>query len=329
MTKLKAEFMQQYYDIHGIPLRSRLIAYLPQLNRLAIRVRPAANFMMRTSLFKKVVGIAPSRNLPSLSPKTLSRRTAKGTPQPETEPQKRVYLYNDEFTNYNESDLGIKAIFLLTKLGYEVKIPVHRESGRTYLSKGLVRTAKKIATKNVSLLKDIVSQETPLIGIEPSTILTFRDEYPELVEKELQPAAKKLGENALLFEEFFSAEIEKGNITAEQFTAEKREILLQGHCQQKAVASTAPTLKMLSLPENYAVKEIPSGCCGMAGSFGYEKEHFELSMKIGEMVLFPAVRKASENCIIAAPGTSCRHQIKDGAGKSAKHPVEILYEALK
>ncbi len=328
MTKLKAEFMQQYYDIHGIPLRSRLIAYLPQLNRMAMWVRPVANFMMRTSLFKKAIGIAAPRNLPSLSKKTLLSQTGKNIPGPEAEPKKRVYLYNDEFTNFNESDIGIKAILLLTKLGYEVKIPKHRESGRTFLSKGLVRTAKKIATKNVNLLRDIISEETPLVGIEPSTILTFRDEYPELVDEELQPAARKLGKNALLFEEFFSAEIEKGNISPERFTAEKREILLQGHCQQKAIASTAPTIKMLSLPKNYAVKEIPSGCCGMAGSFGYEKEHYELSMKIGEMVLFPAVRKAAENCIIAAPGTSCRHQIKDGAGKNAKHPLEILYEAL-
>lgn len=328
MTKLKAEFMQQYYDIHGIPLRSRLIAYLPQLNRMAMWVRPVANFMMRTSLFKKAIGIAAPRNLPSLSKKTLLSQTGKNIPGPEAEPKKRVYLYNDEFTNFNESDIGIKAILLLTKLGYEVKIPKHRESGRTFLSKGLVRTAKKIATKNVNLLRDIISEETPLVGIEPSTILTFRDEYPELVDEDLQPAARKLGKNALLFEEFFSAEIEKGNISPERFTAEKGEILLQGHCQQKAIASTAPTIKMLSLPKNYAVKEIPSGCCGMAGSFGYEKEHYELSMKIGEMVLFPAVRKAAENCIIAAPGTSCRHQIKDGAGKNAKHPLEILYEAL-
>ncbi len=328
MTKLKAEFMQQYYDIHGIPLRSRLIAYLPQLNRLAVWIRPIANFMMHTSLFKKAIGIATPRNLPSLSKKTLSNLARKNNFLPETEPKKRVYLYNDEFTNFNESDIGIKAIFLLTKLGYEVKIPKHRESGRTFLSKGLVRTAQKIATENVNLLKDIVTDETPLLGIEPSTILTFRDEYPELVNEALQPAARNLARNALLFEEFFSAEIEKGNILPEQFTDQKTEILLQGHCQQKAVASTAPTIKMLSLPKNYSVKEIPSGCCGMAGSFGYEKEHYELSMKIGEMVLFPAIRKASTNCIIAAPGTSCRHQIKDGAGKNAKHPVEILYEAL-
>jgi Fe-S oxidoreductase len=192
----------------------------------------------------------------------------------------------------------------------------------------LVRTSKKIATENVNLLKDIISEKKPLVGIEPSAILAFRDEYPDLVDSTLQPAATELGKNALLFEEFIAAEIDKGNIIAEQFTSEVKQILLHGHCQQKAVASTEPSKKMLSLPKNYAVKEIPSGCCGMAGSFGYEKEHYDLSMKIGEMVLFPAVREAEEKVIISAPGTSCRHHIKDGTGKQAKHPVEVLYEAL-
>jgi len=328
MAKLKAEFLQHYYDIHGIPLRSRLVAWLPRLNKLGMLLRPVTNFVMKTTVFKKFLGIETRRNLPTLSKITLSRRTAQGIPMPDKEPKGKVYLFNDEFTNFNESDIGIKAILLLTKLGYEVKIPVHRESGRTFLSKGLVRTSKKIAVENVNLLKDIVSEETPLVGIEPSAILAFRDEYPELVDKDLQPAAEKLGQNALLFEEFIAVEIDKGNINSDLFTRQKKEILLHGHCQQKAVASTEPTKKMLSLPVNYSVKEIPSGCCGMAGAFGYEKEHYDLSMKIGEMVLFPAVRQAEEKVIISAPGTSCRHQIKDGTGKSAKHPLEILYEAL-
>ncbi|TNF44212.1 MAG: FAD-binding oxidoreductase, partial [Bacteroidetes bacterium] len=328
MAKLKAEFLQQYYDIHGIPLRSKLVAYLPRLNSLAVLVRPLSNFMMNTSLLKKSIGFSEKRSVPKLSKITLNRWTSNGIPLPQTEIKGKIYLFNDEFTNYNESDIGIKAILLLTKLGYEVKIPVHKESGRTFLSKGLVRTSKKIATENVNLLKDIISEKTPLVGIEPSAILAFRDEYPDLVDSTLKTAATELGKNALLFEEFIAAEIDKGNITSEQFCSEEKHILLHGHCQQKAVASTEPSKKMLSLPKNYSVKEIPSGCCGMAGSFGYEKEHFDLSMKIGEMVLFPAVRGAEEKVIISAPGTSCRHHIKDGTGKHAKHPVEVLYEAL-
>jgi Fe-S oxidoreductase len=329
MAKLKAEFLQHYYDIHGIPMRSRLVAYLPRLNRLASQMGSFSNFIINSAPVKNFIGIAPQRKLPLLSELTLSRWTANGIPLPDTAPKGKVFLFNDEFTNYNESDIGIKAILLLTRLGYEVKIPLHRESGRTFLSKGLVRTSKKIATENVKLLKDIVSEQTPLVGIEPSAILAFRDEYPELVEKQLQPATEKLGKNALLIEEFFASEMAKGNITPQQFTKNEKQILLHGHCQQKAVASTNPTIQMLSLPENYSVKEIPSGCCGMAGSFGYEKEHYELSMKIGEMILFPAIRESGEATIVSAPGTSCRHQIKDGTGRKALHPVEVLYEALE
>jgi Fe-S oxidoreductase len=217
---------------------------------------------------------------------------------------------------------------LLEKLGYEVIIPKHEESGRAWLSKGFLREAKKIANKNIALLSPLVNAGTPLIGIEPSAILTFRDEYIDLADDDQFESAKKLAENVFMIDEFIDREIEKGNISKEQFTKEKRHIKLHGHCQQKALSSVAPSVKMLSLPENYSVDVIPSGCCGMAGSFGYEKEHYELSMKIGELVLFPAVRNQSENIIIAAPGTSCRHQVKDGTGRKALHPVEVLWEAL-
>lgn len=329
MAKIKAEFMQHYYDINGIPLRTKLIAYLPRLNKLAVLFRPISNFFMNLDIVKKSIGFHTNRPVPKLSKPTLNRWNNNRLISEPENTKGKVYLFNDEFTNYNESDIGIKAILLLTKLGYEVKIPKHQESGRTFLSKGLVRTSKKIATANVNYLKDIVSEETPLIGIEPSAILAFRDEYPELVDSGLKPDAEKLAANALLFEEFISREIENGNIVEDQFSSEKQDILLHGHCQQKSIASTKPTKRMLSLPKNYSVKEIPSGCCGMAGSFGYEKEHYELSMKIGEMVLFPAIREAAESVIISAPGTSCRCQIKDGTEKEAKHPVEILYEAIK
>ena len=329
MAKLKSEFLQHYYDIHGIPLRSRLVAYLPRLNKLAMMFLPISNTVMNTSLLKKAIGFSTKRTVPPLSKMTLSHWAGNGMPKPDMVSKGQVFLFNDEFTNYNESDIGIKAILLLTKLGYEVKIPVTKESGRTFISKGLVRVAKDIATENVNLLKEVVSEKTPLIGIEPSAILAFRDEYPELVEKELQVAAEKLGENTQLIDEFIADEIDKGNIDESNFTTEEKHILLHGHCQQKAVASTESSKKMLSLPVNYHVKEIPSGCCGMAGSFGYEKEHYDLSMQIGEMVLFPAVRAAKDNMIISAPGTSCRHHIRDGTGKTALHPIEVLYEALQ
>jgi Fe-S oxidoreductase len=217
---------------------------------------------------------------------------------------------------------------LLQKLGYKVEIPVHEESGRAWVSKGLIRQAQKIANKNVLLLKDIITEKTPLIGIEPSAILSFRDEYPDLVNDENLDAAKSLAKNSFYIDEFIAREIEKGNISKEQFTKEKKLIKLHGHCQQKSVSNLSDSVKALSLPENYTVETIPSGCCGMAGSFGFEKEHYDVSMKIGELVLFPTIRQQNSDTIIAAPGTSCRHQIKDGVHVRALHPVEVLYYAL-
>jgi len=247
-----------------------------------------------------------------------------------TEPgtRKKIYFFNDEFTNYLDTEIGIKAIQLLERLGYEVIIPEHEESGRAWLSKGLIRAAKKIANRNIQLLSILINDKTPLVGVEPSAILTFRDEYIDLADDENLEAAKTLSKNVFIIDEFIAAEIEKGNISKELFTKKQRKIKLHGHCQQKALASVLSSERILSFPENYSVETIPSGCCGMAGSFGYEKEHFDLSMKVGELVLFPAVRTADEQTIIAAPGTSCRHQVKDGTGRIAKHPVEILYEAL-
>jgi Fe-S oxidoreductase len=192
----------------------------------------------------------------------------------------------------------------------------------------LLKKAKKIAVTNVLLLKDTITHETPLVGIEPSAILSFRDEYLELVDQSLHDEAEKLSKNVFMIDEFLAREIDRGYITHEQFTKEKRLIKLHGHCQQKALGSTAATKRVLSLPEHYTVEEINSGCCGMAGSFGYEAEHYDIPMKIGELALFPSVREAADTSIITAPGTSCRQHIKDATGKTAVHPVEMLWEAL-
>lgn len=330
VAKLKAEFLQHYYDANGVPFRSRLIAWFNATSAAGSVWPGLYNFFMTNAtvskLVKRMSGFAVDRSMPKLYKTTLrkwfSKRKSAG------KGGKKVYLFCDEFTNYNDTEIGIKAIQLLERLGYEVIIPEHTESGRAWLSKGLLRNAKKIANKNISLLHALITSETPLIGIEPSAILTFRDEYIDLADDNNYEKAKALAKNVLLIDEFIAREIEKGNISADSFTKEKKQIKLHGHCQQKALSSVDPSSKLLSLPENYTVEIIASGCCGMAGSFGYEKEHYDLSMKVGELVLFPAVRNAPETTIIAAPGTSCRHQVKDGTGRKAKHPVEVLFEAL-
>lgn len=334
MAKLKAEFLQHYFDANRIPFRTKLIAGISRINEFGSHMPSITNFVLSNKItsgwIKKIAGFAPERSMPKLYRMTLRnylKNHAKTQPLT-AEVKGEVNLFSDEFTNYNDTEIGIKVVEILTRLGYKVNVPEHEISGRTYLSKGLVRKAKALSIKNVNLLKDLVTPETPLIGIEPSAILTFRDEYPDLVGKEMKAQAKTLAKSVFMFDEFIASETEKGNILSLQFTKEAKRIRVHGHCHQKALASVAPTLKMLSLPVNYKVEEIKSGCCGMAGSFGFEKEHYEISMKIGELVLFPEVRKSDEDVIIAAPGTSCRQQIFDGTGKKAYHPVEILYDAM-
>ena len=336
VAKLKAEFLQQYYDANGVPFRSKLIANFEKSARLGAIAPGIYNFFMTnghvSKWVKRISGFAEERSMPTLHKTTLRKWFAKHKEESKNSSApavgKKVYLFCDEFTNYNDVEIGIKTILLLEKLGYQVVIPVHQESGRAWLSKGLLREAKKIANKNISLLKDVVSSDAPLVGIEPSAILTFRDEYVDLADDELFDAAKKLASNTSMIEEFLANEQSKGNIKSSVFTTDKKLIKLHGHCQQKALSSVTTAGKLLTLPSNYHVDIIPSGCCGMAGSFGYEKEHYAVSMKIGELVLLPTVRKQPEDVIIAAAGTSCRHQIKDGTGRKALHPVEILFDAL-
>lgn len=335
MAKLKAEFLQHYYDANHVPLRSWLIANISKLNALAVPFSGLYNAILTSKvpskLMNKLIGFAPERSLPILYKYTLRKWLSKNLLKLNAtlaDDSKQVILFVDEFTNYNDVEIGIKAVKLLNRLGYKINVINHLESGRTYLSKGFLRKAKKIANKNVTIFKDIVTENSPLIGIEPSAILTFRDEYPDLVDIELKNASDSIAKNALLIDEFISREHERQPFDANIFTKEEKKIKLHGHCQQKSVASTKDTIAMLSIPENYSVSEIPSGCCGMAGSFGYEKEHYDLSMKVGELVLFPSIRETEESILISAPGTSCRHQIKDGTDKKAEHPIEILFEAL-
>jgi Fe-S oxidoreductase/FAD/FMN-containing dehydrogenase len=333
MAKLKAEFLQQYYDANGVPFRSRLISNFTNSAKIGALLPGLYNFMMTSGgvskLVKKFSGFAVERSMPTMYKLTLRKWFEKRKRATYNKQQtKKVYLFCDEFTNYNDTEIGIKAVLLLEKLGYNVIIPKHEESGRAWLSKGLLRKAKKIAQKNITILAPLICQETPLIGIEPSAILTFRDEYVDLADDDQLEAAKNLSSNVYLIDEFITKEIGKGNITKEQFTKDKKLVKLHGHCQQKAWGTLPSSVQMLSLPENYTVEIILSGCCGMAGSFGYEKEHYKISMQIGELILFPAIRKLEKDVIIAAPGTSCRHHIKDGTGANALHTAEVLYDAL-
>lgn len=333
IAKLKAEFLQHYHDAHGVPFRSRLVAGFSDGARLGSIAPRLYNLLFQfpplRRAFNSLVGFHPDRTLPKLNRITLRRWLRGRRPLAVTSHRGRVHLFCDEFTNYNDLDAGIATVELLERLGYEVILPRHVESGRASLSKGLLHRARKFAEDNVRMLSGVVTEDAPLIGIEPSAILGFRDEYPSLVESGLRGAAKTLAPHCLMLDEFIACEADRGNITPNSFTDESRTIHLHGHCHQKALSSVESTVRMLSLPRNYMVKVIRSGCCGMAGSFGYEAEHYQVSMNVGELVLFPAVRQASSSELLAAPGTSCRHQIHDGTGRVALHPAQCLHQALQ
>ncbi|MEI6240830.1 MAG: FAD-linked oxidase C-terminal domain-containing protein [Planctomycetia bacterium] len=332
MARLKAEWQQHVHDRQGVPLRTRLVAESAASLRRAALAPWLYNLAVTApgikTVVKKVLGFHPRRSLPPLAATTLRGWLARRAPRRSPAPHGRVHLFCDEFTDTLDAPIGIRAVELLEALGWEVVVPMHVDSGRAHLSKGLVRAARDLATRNVELLATAVTADAPLVGIEPSAILSFRDEYPDLVPERLAAAARSLAGHTLLIDEFLAREADRGRISPDAFIADRREIKLHGHCHQKALSSLAPTVAALSLPRNYSVEVIPSGCCGMAGSFGYEREHFDLSMQIGELVLFPAVRAAGPEVLLAAPGTSCRHQIKDGTGREASHPVEILHAAL-
>jgi len=333
IAKIKSEYLQHWYDKHGVPLRSLFVAYMPYISKAGALFPSVFNYIARneliSGLIKKSIKFAVQRPIPLLYRTTLKkwlkRNLAAVNP---SDPVATVYLFIDEFTDLNDTEVGIKAVLLLTSLNYRVEYVNNKPSARTFISKGLLRRARKLIDYNIKIYRDIISEQTVLTGIEPSAILGFRDEFTELASPDLRDDARKISRHCYLFDEFIINEFKAGRIRRELFTDASREILVHTHCQQKSVASSASLTESLSIPVNYKVSEIPSGCCGMAGSFGYEKEHYELSNRIGELVLFPAVRESSEKTIIVAPGTSCRHHIGDGTGKKALHPAVVLYDAL-
>jgi Fe-S oxidoreductase len=334
MAKLKSEFLQHYNDSHRPPLRSSLIASLPKIYGLFSFIPGIFNLFATnkfTSLIiKKITGFATARSIPVLAPVTLTRWLSKNLKRINpAEPVGELYLFIDEFTDHNDAHVGISAIKLLTGLGYRVLTVSHSPSARTYISKGFLRKAKEMIINNIEIFEPIISADRPLVGLEPSAVLGFRDEFPDLAGETYRGKALKVAENTLLLEEFLVREFAKGKITSEMFRNDIADVLVHVHCQQKAIVTSAPVIQALSIPSGFTVREIPSGCCGMAGAFGFEKEHYDLSQKVGELVLFPDVRAASQETVVVAPGTSCRHHIKDGTGRIALHPAEVLYAALK
>jgi len=325
MASLKAEFLYQYQKSNPVSIRNKLIAHNSRINAIAHKFAGIYNFIGTQSWFKTLIGVHSKRSLPNLQSKTL-RQWFSSIQQEDH--SKSIYLFGDEYTNHFDVELGKKTILLLNKLGYKVIMPAHSESARAYISKGFLEEAKTIATTNVSIFSALISKNKPLIGIEPSAILGFRDEYPNLVDANLKSTAENLAQNVFTIEEFLANEMNAHKIDISKFTTKSETVYYHGHCHQKALSSNAYAETILNMPPNFKVETIDSGCCGMAGSFGYEKEHYDLSQQIGEDRLFPFLRELNTEVIVSASGTSCRHQIRDGVNKNALHPIEVLYNAL-
>ncbi len=330
MARLKAEWQQQRHDRLGVPWRTRSLAGHARLLRAAAHWPALYNAVCRSRLgsaaIKRLLGFAAERSLPLLPGVSLRRWYRRhANPTDRSYPHGVVHLFADEFSDTLDAPVGIAAVELLNRLGYRVVIPDHVDSGRAHLSLGLVRQAQALARENVRRLAPVVTDAAPLIGLEPSAALSFRDEYPNLVGT---PDARELAGRTLLIDEFIAREADAGRIRAESFAAASRRVLVHGHCHQKALGSLEPTRRMLSLPSGFTVDIMPSGCCGMAGSFGYDREHYPVAMQVGELVVLPTVRAADSATLIAAAGTSCRHQIHDGTDRMAQHPVTILRDAL-
>ena len=326
---LKSEFLYQYQKANGFSWRNKIFAFNAKLNGLGSITPRFTNFMVNLPFVKKSMGIASQREVPLLASQTFRKWYEKNWNQSPSESfvNGKVCLFCDEFTNFYDVSVGIDAYELLTTLGYEVIVVDHEESGRAFISKGFLEEAKAIANTNIAVFSDYITADCPLIGIEPSAILTFRDEYIRLADD--KESAEKLAKNVFTIEEFFKNEIASGKITSNQFSDESKKIKIHGHCHQKSLSSIEATFAMLNLPKNSSVTIYNSGCCGMAGSFGYEKEHYQISMQIGEDTLFPKIRATDDTVAIAAAGTSCRHQIFDGTNRKALHPVTILRNCLK
>ncbi|MEM0516853.1 FAD-binding and (Fe-S)-binding domain-containing protein [Aequorivita flava] len=336
ISTAKAEFLYQYNKTNGVSFSNKLFGKSTQLNKTASAFPKVSNWFFTngftSSIIKKFAGVHQNRTLPKVSIKSFNnsvkhiKNETDINYSPKENYRKNVLLFVDEFSNYLDVEIAVDAFELLTKLNYQVTVINNLDSGRALLSKGFLEEAKLEVEKNISFLKEKVSENNVLVGIEPSAILSFRDEYLRLADD--KPSAEAIAQHTFLIEEFLAAEIENGTISAAQFTLEEKAIKIHSHCHQKSLSNQKVTFTILNLPKNYKPTIITTGCCGMAGSFGYEKEHYEVSMKIGELKLFPAVRKASADTVISANGTSCRHQILDGTGRDALHPVTILKNAL-
>lgn len=325
MAKMKAEFMNGWHQENGSKLEERFFSDAGKLFPLASLTPEIANKVARSKagkwVFEKYFGIDKRRDLPKFASKTFRSLFKKHQQNGALKADEKVVLFVDLFTNYNDPKIGMDAVAVLEKMGFEVIIPKSMETGRPQISKGFLKEAKFITKKVLAEFEEYVEAGVPVVGLEPSEILTLRDEFLELCDKDEISLAQKLASASFTFEEFIAR-----NKDRIPFKGSTQKVMLHGHCHAKALVGNEPTVEALQAV-GYEVEVLETGCCGMAGSFGYEKDHYEVSQNIGELVLFPALREKQKE-EVCAPGFSCRHQIKDGVDREAVHPAELLARIL-
>jgi len=329
MAKIKTEFLAQYYEAHGTPLRARVFGHIHTMNRLGSRVAPLANFMLRSPLAnvgKRAIGIHPKREIAPFARQTFEEWFRARQPSAPLGTRGVAVYYHDTFTNYNYPEIGKAAVRLLEAAGYTVEIVRQRACcGRPMLSKGLVEGARKLARRNVEALADYARRGVPIVGTEPSCILTLRDEYADLLPDD--PAVAQIAANSFMIDEFLAGLAENGELDITWREEPGPKVLFHGHCHQKALIGVGPSMAVLRAAGCDA-EESGAGCCGMAGSFGYEAEHYEVSRKIGAERLFPKVEAQSAGTLIAVAGVSCREQIGHFTHRRPLHIAEVLATRL-
>lgn len=335
MARLKAEFLHQYHRQHGLPWRNRVFGHVADLGRMGSALAPASNWLMQTGLSRWInhrgLGIDSRRVPPRFARRTLTRRFSFLPWNENTEPTARhVLLFPDTFANYFQPEVGAAAIELLRSAGCEVTLgpPGLRCCGRPFISNGLLDQAVSNAQHNVERLHRWANGGGSIITCEPSCILTIKDDYPALLRGDLRTRAETVARASLTFEEYLNSIVTANGRGKLNWKSGRRKVLIQAHCHQRSLVGTGPMHNVLrSLPEAEII-DLDAGCCGMAGSFGYEAEHYEFSRLVGEQRLLPAVRQADTDTVIVAPGFSCRLQIEHFTGREAVHPAQLLYSCL-
>lgn len=331
VARFKSEFLADYQRRHGTPLRARAFGHVRTAARWASRLAPLSNSMASSAparrIAEKLLGIDRRRTLPLWTRETLTRRLASRQSAPSDPSSPSILLFNDTFTQYEAPEIGLAAVDVLAACGITTRLGSHGCCGRPLISQGLLDEARALAAANTARLYEPARRDEAIVFLEPSCLSAVREDAPALLRGEAQQQARVVSAASVLFEEYLEGECQAGRATLD-LSRGPSSVLLHVHCHQRAMGLAAPARALLSRIPGTMVTDLDAGCCGMAGSFGYTREHYDVSRAIGELKLLPAARALGPDAVLAASGTSCRHQVAHFAGVRAMHPAVLLRSLL-